>query len=68
MLTGKTGCVTQEHFVVPLKFFCKSKTLKLKSLGLPWWLSGVESTCQCRRHQYDPWAERIPHAKEQLNP
>jgi len=22
--------------------------------GLPWWLSGKESTCQCRRHGFDP--------------
>ena len=22
--------------------------------GLPWWLSGKESACQCRRHGYDP--------------
>ena len=21
--------------------------------GLPWWLSGKESTCQCRRHGFD---------------
>ena len=23
--------------------------------GLPWWFSGKESTCQCRRHGFDPW-------------
>ena len=22
--------------------------------GLPWWLSGKESACQCRRHQFNP--------------
>ena len=22
--------------------------------GFPWWLSGKESTCQCRRHGFDP--------------
>ena len=22
--------------------------------GLPWWLSGKESTCQCRRHSFNP--------------
>ena len=27
---------------------------------LPWWLSGKESTCQCRRWGFDPWAEKIP--------
>ena len=33
----------------------------------PWWLSGKESACQCRRHGFDPWSGRIPHAREQLN-
>ena len=27
---------------------------------LPWWLSGKESACQCRRHQFDPWVRKIP--------
>ena len=22
--------------------------------GLPWWLSGKQSACQCRRHRFDP--------------
>ena len=36
------------------------------SNGLPWWLGGKESTCQCRRHWFHPWSKRIPHAMEQL--
>ena len=24
--------------------------------GLPWWLSGQESACQCRGHEFDPWS------------
>ena len=31
--------------------------------GLPWWLSGKESTCQCRRCKrcgFDPWVGKIP--------
>ena len=24
------------------------------SLGLPWWLRGKESACQCRRHRFNP--------------
>ena len=28
--------------------------------GLPWWLSGRESACQCRRHKFDPWVGKIP--------
>ena len=35
--------------------------------GLPWWLSGKESTCQCRRHRFDPWSGRIPPAAGQLS-
>jgi len=27
--------------------------------GLPRWLSGKESTCQCRRHRFDPWIGKI---------
>jgi len=32
-------------------------------LGTPRWLSGKESTCQCRRHRrggFDLWVEKIP--------
>ena len=28
---------------------------------LPWWLSGKESTCQCRRQGVDPWVGKIPY-------
>ena len=28
--------------------------------GLPWWLSGKGSTCQCRRHKFNPWVRKIP--------
>ena len=28
--------------------------------GLPWWLGGKESTCQCRRHGFDPWRSHMP--------
>ena len=31
--------------------------------GLPRWLSGKESACQCRRHRrpgFDPWIGKIP--------
>ena len=27
--------------------------------GLPWWLSGKESACQCRRCKLDPWVRKI---------
>ena len=28
--------------------------------GLPWWLRGKESACQCRRRGFDPWVRKIP--------
>ena len=28
--------------------------------GLPCWLKGKESTCQCRRCRFDPWVRKIP--------
>ena len=28
--------------------------------GLPWWCSGKEFACQCRRLGFDPWVEKIP--------
>ena len=36
--------------------------------GLPWWLNGKESTCQCRRHGFNPCSGRIPRTPEQLSP
>ena len=35
---------------------------------LPWWLSGKESACQCRRHGFNPWSRKIPQATEHLSP
>jgi len=29
-------------------------------MGLPWWLSNKESTCQLRRPEFDPWVGKIP--------
>ena len=34
-------------------------------MRLPWWLSGKESTCHCRRRGFDPWSRKIPHGVEQ---
>ena len=32
--------------------------------GLPQWLSGKESTCQCRRHWFDPWVGKLPWGRK----
>ena len=37
-------------------------------MGLPWWLSDKESTCQCSWHGFDPSSGNILHATEQLSP
>jgi len=31
---------------------------------LPRWFSGKESSCQCRRHGFDPWVWKIPWRKK----
>ena len=33
-------------------------------MGLPWWLKGKESACQCRRHVFHPWMGKIPPEKK----
>ena len=47
---------------------CKRLRTWKSSAGLPSWLSGKESACQCRGHRFDPWSGKIPHAVEQLHP
>ena len=42
--------------------------IKILVMGPPSWPSGKEATCQCRRHEFDPWSRKIPHAEEQLSP
>ena len=32
--------------------------------GLPWWLRGKESTCQCKRHRFGSWPKKISHTAE----
>ena len=34
--------------------------------GLPRWLSGKESTCQCRRPRFHPWVRKIPWRRKWL--
>ena len=57
--------------ITMIKFERNTKTntcqLLKRTGGLPWWLSGRESTCQCRRHRFDPWSRKSPHAVEQLS-
>ena len=36
----------------------------MASDGLPWWLSGKEFACQCKRHSFSPWVGKIPWRKK----
>ena len=36
------------------------------NVGLSCWPSDREFTCQCRRHKFNTWSGKIPHAVEQL--
>ena len=54
-----------------IKLQKKNTDTKLKRkmpLRLPWWLSGKEPTCQCRRRRLSPWSGETPHAVVQLGP
>ena len=33
-------------------------------ISLPRWLSGEESSCRCRRREFDPWVGKIPLEEE----
>ena len=52
-----------EHIFPPTK---KKKSLLFTSLrqGLPLWLSGKESICQCRKRGFDPWVGKIRWRKK----
>ena len=72
MTTGKATALTRRTFVIrytlnlvslldhtygALVYFI---TYEISKSGLPQWLSGKESTCQCRGHRLDPWVRKIP--------
>ena len=40
----------------------------LRARGLPWWLSGKEPTCRCRRCRFNPWVKKIPWRGGHGNP
>ena len=47
-----------QFFFLPARKFVL--LLPASLLELPWWLSGKETTCQCRRQGFNPWVENIP--------
>ena len=51
-----------------MDFRVASTWIQILPLGIPWWLSGKESACQCRTQGFDAQSRKIPHAAEQLSP
>ena len=57
------------HFGFNLKVTDMQAAIGCVLIWLPWWLSGKESTCQCRRGGFGPWVRKIPwRRKWQLTP
>ena len=50
----------------------RSRTIKDRAHGtsrFPWWLNDKESTCQYKRHRFEPWVQKIPWSgKQQSTP
>ena len=61
----KKGSVTFDLIAI---CFLLNLFLKNHFRGLPWWLSGEESTCQRKRHRVHFCSRKIPRVSEQLSP
>ena len=60
-------CALHYFFLQSANFLMSLAHLRNACLGLPWWLSGKEATCQSRRHRFDHWWRKISYAVEQLS-
>ena len=55
------SCQTKLIWYDPVYILNHSVCAQLNLLfGLSRWLRGKESSCQCRRHEFDPWVREIP--------
>ena len=64
-LSGKNVLIVMVPVLINKDVFEPSyNDLKFAVWGLPCCVSGKEFTCQCRRHRFDPWSTKIPHAAE----
>ena len=59
---------TGNYIHYPVINHMEKNILKKECIGLPWWRSGWESACRCRRHGFVPRSGKIPHAAERLGP
>ena len=58
-------------FCAALFFFSSFQSINLWLIfyGLPWWISGREPACQCKRLRFNPWVRMISWRKKlQLTP
>ena len=66
----RVSILTQQHNFM-LREPCTHRGLSLCCLiwilGLPRWLSGKESACQCRRSGLDPWVKKTPLEEERAS-
>ena len=56
---GKLGEEGGVNEIFLIKIRCCWFVIDLTYL-LPWWLSGEESACQCRRLGFSPWVGKMP--------
>ena len=68
---GRIGKSTRAEGPLVLRFFCSlwiCISLRLfpdsSYFMLPWWLSGKEPTCQCRRCGFNPGVGKIPWGRK----
>ena len=66
-LPFRSQCKLNSSEVNPRIHVLGRNTSKNLAKGLPWWLGGKEFACQCRRHRFNPWSGKIPHASERLS-
>ena len=75
--TEFTNKTAMKLLIIPLNdeyIHWKKKTqqsqmyFKRQYAGLPWGLKGEESAYQCRRHRFNHWYRKIPHATKHLSP
>ena len=69
MLFFQEDHIRSHIWLFPLTQHSWHSTPVIVPFPLPWWLSGKESTCQCRRGRFNPWVGKIPwRRKWQLTP
>ena len=59
-LTCRTGAYGKMGTLVKSELWALGSILPYPLYRLPWWLSGKESVCQCKRRGFNPWIKKIP--------